>query len=65
MFEKLHVRGEQAHPLFQALAAATGSYPRWNFHKYLISRDGERVLSFPTRVVPDDPQLLQAIEELL
>jgi len=65
MFEKLHVRGEQAHPLFQALAAATGSYPRWNFHKYLISRDGERVLSFPTRVVPEDPQLLQAIEELL
>jgi len=65
MFEKLHVRGEQAHPLFRMLATATASEPRWNFHKYLISRDGEQIYSFPTRVAPEDSQLLEAIEALL
>ncbi len=65
MFEKLHVRGSNAHPFYQALTEASGSSPGWNFHKYLISRDGSRVQSFPTRVAPDDPALLSAIERLL
>lgn len=65
MFEKLHVRGGDAHPFYRALAEISGSAPGWNFHKYLIDRDGERVLSFPTRTEPTDPDLIAAIEQLL
>lgn len=65
MFEKLHVTGEQAHPLFQDLARFSGESPGWNFHKYLISRDGEQILSFPTRVPPEAPELIEALESLL
>jgi glutathione peroxidase len=65
MFEKLQVQGEQAHPFFKGLAAAGGGYPRWNFHKYLLDRQGNVVASFPSRTRPDDPQLLTALEKLL
>jgi glutathione peroxidase len=51
--------------LYADLAKAAGVAPRWNFHKYLIDRGGRRVLSFDTRVAPEDPQLAAAIERLL
>jgi glutathione peroxidase len=47
------------------LAKATGKAPQWNFHKYLVDRGGSQVLSFDTRVEPDDPRLVSAIEKLL
>jgi glutathione peroxidase len=65
MFGKSSVRGAQANPLFADLAKSTGQEPRWNFHKYLLARDGKQVLSFNTRVAPGDPKLLAAIETLL
>jgi glutathione peroxidase len=52
-------------PLYTDLAKATGQAPRWNFHKYLVDREGRRVQSFDTRVAPDDPKLVAAIERLL
>ena len=51
--------------LFSDLAKATGSAPRWNFHKYLVDRSGRPVQSFETRVDPYDPKLVNAIEKLL
>ena len=51
--------------LYADLAKATGAAPRWNFHKYVIDRSGTRVLSFDTRVAPNDPKLLAAVEKLL
>ncbi|HYG54837.1 MAG TPA: glutathione peroxidase [Burkholderiales bacterium] len=51
--------------LFADLARASGASPRWNFHKYLVDRSGREVLSFDTRVAPDDPKLIGAIERLL
>lgn len=57
-----HVRGPQADPLFAWLAAQGGGAPRWNFHKYLVARDGRRVQGFATGVEPDSPPLLRAIE---
>jgi glutathione peroxidase len=65
MFGKSSVRGAQANPLFAALARSTGSEPRWNFHKYLVDRSGSKVASFDTKVAPDDPKLVSAIERLL
>jgi glutathione peroxidase len=62
MFAKTELK---KNPLYSDLAKATGSAPRWNFHKYLIDRSGKQVLSFDTRVAPNDPKLLSALEKLL
>ena len=59
------VRGSGATPLYQELAAATGEAPGWNFHKYLVDREGRVVASFGSRTTPDDPKLVAAIEKLL
>ncbi len=65
MFEKVHVVGEQATPLYQRLTAATGVAPGWNFHKYLVGRDGKVIAQFASKVTPDDPQLTAAISKAL
>ena len=65
MFEKVHVVGEDATPLYQDLTRLTGVAPGWNFHKYLVSREGKVVAQFPSKVTPDDPQLRAAIEHEL
>jgi glutathione peroxidase len=65
MFAKSSVRGEKANPLFGALAAATGEPPKWNFHKYLIDRQGRPVKAFPSRVEPLDARLTKEIEAAL
>jgi glutathione peroxidase len=62
MFAKTELR---KNPLFADLLKATGQAPRWNFHKYLVDRSGAKVQSFDTRVSPDDPKLVAAIERLL
>ena len=51
--------------LYKDLLAATGEAPKWNFHKYLIARDGRTVTSFGTRTAPDDKALVAAIEAAL
>jgi len=54
-----------SNPLYKVLAQETGQRPKWNFHKYLVDRSGKRVQSFDTRVAPQDPKLVSAIEKLL
>jgi glutathione peroxidase len=54
-----------ANPLFKALAARTGQAPRWNFHKYVVSRDGTTVLSRGSDVDPLSPDFVRDIEKLL
>ncbi len=61
----LRVRGPEAHPLFAFLAERGGGPPRWNFHKYLVARDGRTVQGFATRIAPDAPELARAIEAAL
>jgi glutathione peroxidase len=65
MFAKTSVRGPGAEPLYQHLAGVTGNAPRWNFHKYLLDRQGRVVASFPSQVDPQDERLIAAIEALL
>jgi glutathione peroxidase len=62
MFAKIDLKKS---PLYADLAKATGTAPRWNFHKYLIDRSGKQVQSFDTRVDPNDPNLVKQIEALL
>jgi glutathione peroxidase len=62
MFAKTELR---KNPLYAELAKATGAAPRWNFHKYLVDRSGSRVQSFDTRVDPNDPRLVAALEQML
>lgn len=62
MFEKTSVRGGEAHPFFTDLADATGTYPTWNFHKYLIGRDGKAITEFSPRTQPGDEQLVAAVK---
>jgi glutathione peroxidase len=65
MFEKSRVREGGAEPMFQTLARLSGEYPRWNFHKYLLDRQGNLVGSFAGGVKPRSAELRQAIEKLL
>jgi glutathione peroxidase len=65
MFEKVHVTGAKAHPFYQQLAQQSGQQPGWNFHKYLIDRAGQQIVSFATRIDPQDERLIRAIEEQL
>ena len=65
MFEKTTVKGDGAHPFYTALAKASGTYPTWNFHKYLIGRDGQLIAEFSPRTKPDDKALVAAVEQAL
>ena len=62
MFAKTELK---KNALFSDLVKASGTAPRWNFHKYLVDRSGRQVQSFDTRVAPEDPRLVAAIEKLL
>jgi len=65
MFQKVRVSGDKATPLYLDLAKATGEAPKWNFHKYLIGRDGKVIAGFGSRVKPDAPEVVAAIEKAL
>jgi glutathione peroxidase len=65
MFAKTRVRGPDADPFYQYLVGVTGDAARWNFHKYLLDRQGRVVASFPSQVGPEDQRLIAAIEALL
>jgi len=65
MFGKSAVRGREANPLFRQLAEQSGQAPAWNFHKYLVARDGTVVASYGSKTTPDDRALLRALEREL
>ncbi|PIQ24310.1 glutathione peroxidase [bacterium (Candidatus Blackallbacteria) CG17_big_fil_post_rev_8_21_14_2_50_48_46] len=65
MFSKSSVKGTAINPLFTELKKRTGEAPLWNFHKYLIDRKTQTVLSFNSSVSPLAPQFIQALEKML
>ena len=65
MFSKTAVKDAGGSPVFDALAQATGQRPKWNFHKYLIARDGRTAASFPSKVEPESAEFIAKLEELL
>lgn len=63
---KAEVRGEAAHPFYRwAALERPGDTPRWNFHKYLVGRDGRIVAVFPHQIAPTDARVIAAIEKEL
>lgn len=70
MSEKVEVNGAGRHDLYQTLTQVadaeghTGDI-RWNFEKFLVSRDGNVVCRFNPTVAPDAPEVLSAIQEQL
>lgn len=65
MFAKTSVRKGNADPFYQALAKAAGRYPKWNFHKYLIGRDGQLIDNYLSWTTPNNRSLRKAIEDAL
>jgi glutathione peroxidase len=65
MFTKTQVTGDGAAPLFKQLTAQTGQKPRWNFHKYLIGRDGKVIDQYSSMTGPDSKTLVSAIDKAL
>ncbi|TKC04621.1 glutathione peroxidase [Pedobacter polaris] len=70
MFEKTMVRGDHAHPLFKFLSEKKlnghfNSTPKWNFHKYLINKDGEAVDYFYSFTKPGSSRIKKKIQRLL
>ena len=65
MFEKASGVRVTANPLYTELIAKTGQAPKWNFHKYLVDRDGKRIESFGSGVEPGDRAFVAALERML
>lgn len=67
MTRKAHVIGAAAHPFYQwaATELAEGGTPRWNFHKYLVGRDGSLAGVFGSRTDPEAAEIKAAIEAAL
>ena len=68
MFSKVEVGGPDAHPVYAYLTSQpkpVGGPVAWNFQKYLVDRDGRVVSKFESRVKPDDPKLVSAVDALL
>lgn len=63
---KADVKGPSAHPFYKwAAQERPGEGPRWNFHKYLVGRDGRLAAVFSTQVEPTDTRVIAAIEKEL
>jgi glutathione peroxidase len=68
MFSKVHVRGDDVHPVYlylTSLPEPVGGPVQWNFQKYLVDRSGRVVQRFSPPVWPDSEELVAAIERLL
>ena len=65
--DKVVVSGDGAHPFYAWARDQLGwlNAPKWNFHKYLVGRDGKLVTSFFSSTAPDADRLVKAVEEEL
>ena len=70
LFSKIAVKGEQIHPLYAYLTQQVENEQlrgdvRWNFAKFLVSRDGKVIARFEPRIAPDNPELVERLEAAL
>ena len=68
LFDKIHVKGAEQHPLYTALTGKEGAFPgdvKWNFGKFLIGRDGKPIKRWDSGAKPDSKEVTDAIEAAL
>ncbi len=68
LFDKLEVNGANRHPLYTMLAGEKSPFPgdiKWNFGKFLISKDGKILKRYGSSAAPDSPEVVEAIEGAL
>lgn len=65
MFEKANITGKRPSAPYPYLIKATGQTPQWNFHKYLVSRDGKTIKSFASEVTPEAADFVTELDTLL
>lgn len=65
MFSKTTVRGSEASPLFKQLTQLSDTAPKWNFYKYMISRDGKQVKSYNSAADPLGKGFIAEVEKQL
>jgi glutathione peroxidase len=70
LFSKIVVKGEGQAPLYQYLTSTdanqnTAGDIKWNFTKFLVSKDGRIVARYEPKVKPDDKEVIDAIEKEL
>jgi glutathione peroxidase len=67
MTAKQKVVGADAHGLYQWISGEAGeaAMPRWNFHKYLIDKEGKLAGSWPSKVSPTSPEITGQIDMML
>jgi glutathione peroxidase len=70
LFAKLDVKGEGQHPLYSLFSETPDDSGKagnvsWNFEKFLVGRDGRVVRRFRSKVTPEDPRVVEALESLL
>ena len=68
LFDKLHTKGAEQHPLYLALTGPTSPVPgpvKWNFGKFLIGRNGKIIARYDSKVEPGSPELATAIDAAL
>jgi glutathione peroxidase len=61
------IKGESAHPLYKWISGNTSviGQPRWNFHKYLIGKEGKIINWFSSMTSPTSDGLLKQVEQAL
>ncbi len=68
LFDKIHVKGPEQHPLYAALSGKQSPFPgdvTWNFGKFLVGKDGKILKRFDSKVKPDSAEMTAAIEDAL
>ncbi|MEM6536518.1 MAG: glutathione peroxidase [Pseudomonadota bacterium] len=65
--EKTVVKGEGAHPFYKWAVSTLGDQnaPKWNFHKFLVDKEGALVGAFTSNVEPLSGELTSAVERAL
>ncbi len=65
MYSKISVKGDDQAPLYKFLTDTTGSEIQWNFTKFLVDGNGKVIARFESKVTPDAPELVGAVEKAL
>ena len=67
MATKSVVTGDKATPFYRWAASTLGAdkTPKWNFHKYLVGRDGKLIAAYPSKVTPMSAELTGAVSKAI